>query len=948
MDDAGMRRALSIFHAVVDLEPAEQTSAVAAAVGADTDLATQVRAMLAADASFADPHEGVTLAAGLEVGAEVDRYVVRGRLGQGGAAEVYAVEHRTLRTKHALKVLHSASSSLAPRLMEEGRIQARLRHPHIVRVTDVVPVGAGVGLVMDLVPGRSLRESLDTGGIPPTEALRVAEQVLSGVAAAHAAGLVHRDLKPDNILLEDTPAGTHARVADFGIARASVSADRPRTRTGVAMGTPGYMAPEQYRDAGRVGPQADVFSLACLIQEALTGRPAFAPGDLIEMFRQAERGLFARVAGVPAPVADVLARALSPDPERRFSDAGEMLSAWRRACLGGSAPRPTPAAAGHSLPTMSFDGLGGPKADTPTRAASQLDTLEAVVRTLLLTDVVDSTAMAESLGDARMASVWLAHDRVARDLLPIHNGLEIDKTDGFLLLFEDTPSAVAYAVAYHAAMRVLSAELEVRLAARAGVHRGPVILRENGAADVARGAKPIEVEGLAKPTAARTMSVAGAGQTLMTSAASETLGEVDLTVRSHGHWRLKGVALPVELLEVGDDDAPFLPPEDGAKVYRVVEVGGEWRPARDVPNNLPPVMQASFGRVRELRDIGDAFDRGARLVTLLGPGGTGKTHLALRHARAWRGDHPGGTWLCDLSEARTPAEVARTFGVALGVPLDAGDPLETLGAALASRGRVLLVVDNLEQVEVEPEALLGGLLRAAPEARLLATSRHRLGVRGEHLLPLEPLPLPVGDGPVQDSPAVAMFIDRARAASPRLKLDPASLRVIGRLVNLLDGLPLAIELAAARVRVLSPARILERMGRRLDVLKRRGGPTRQATLRAAIDGSWELLSPVERAAFAACAVFEGSFDLEAAEAIFDFEAWPEAPWADEVLESLVDKSLVRSRDVDGELRFSLFRHLHDYATERMTDPQSARTPDGEAATGPAVRAELEERHAEHY
>ncbi len=166
------------------------------------------------------------------------------------------------------------------------------------------------------------------------------------------------------------------------------------------------------------------------------------------------------------------------------------------------------------------------------------------LRALLLTDVVDSTKLSEAIGDRAMAEVWAAHDRVARDLLPQWRGREIDKTDGMLLLFDNAADAVNYALHYHGAL----ASMPMPLKARAGLHVGPVILRENNAEDVARGAKPLEVDGLAKPTAARVMSLARGGQTLLTLEAREALGETDLATQSHGHWIIKGVSTPIELV----------------------------------------------------------------------------------------------------------------------------------------------------------------------------------------------------------------------------------------------------------------------------------------------------------------------------------------------------------------------------------------------------------------
>ena len=204
--------------------------------------------------------------------------------------------------------------------------------------------------------------------------------------------------------------------------------------------------------------------------------------------------------------------------------------------------------------------------------------------TLLLTDLVDSTAMVDALGDARAAEIWARHDRMARDLLAESGGREIDKSDGFLLLFEEAEAGVRYALAYHAGLRRLTSELGVRLSARAGLHTGPVHVRANSEEDIARGAKRWEVEGLAKPLAARLMGLSMGGQTLISRDTLQAAGPLgDLATVCHGHYRLKGIAEPVEVHEVGPKGTPLRPPPDAAKAYRVVRDEHGWRPARELP-----------------------------------------------------------------------------------------------------------------------------------------------------------------------------------------------------------------------------------------------------------------------------------------------------------------------------------------------------------------------------
>ena len=350
------------------------------------------------------------------------------------------------------------------------------------------------------------------------------------------------------------------------------------------------------------------------------------------------------------------------------------------------------------------------------------------IRTLLLTDVVDSTRLVERVGDARAAELWAAHDRRSRALLAQHRGREIDRTDGFFLLFEEPTDAARYALAYHEALADLA------LSARVGIHVGAVTLRQNSPVDVARGAKPIEVEGLAKPLAARIMALAGGGQTLMSGAARDALADTipeGAAIEWHGHYRLKGIEEPIEILELGvRDSSPFSPPADADKAYRVVRVEDIWRPVREVRQNLPAERDAFVGRTTELRSLAARLDAGIRLLTVLGPGGTGKTRLVRRYGWTWLGDWPGGVYFCDLSEARSLDGIYFSVASALEVPLGKDDPAVQLGHAIAGRGRCLVVVDNFEQVVQYAPDTLGRWLDQAPDATFVVTSRERLQLGG--------------------------------------------------------------------------------------------------------------------------------------------------------------------------------------------------------------------------
>jgi hypothetical protein len=251
------------------------------------------------------------------------------------------------------------------------------------------------------------------------------------------------------------------------------------------------------------------------------------------------------------------------------------------------------------------------------------------------------------------------------------------------------------------------------------------------------------------------MSVAGPGQTLLSRQATQMLDPAALRTQSHGHWRLKGLAEPVELFEIADEAEPPRPPVENPKAYRVVRDGELWLPVRQIRHSLPAERDAFVDRRDAIDELVRRFDAGARLISLTGIGGTGKTRLATRLAWDWLGEFPGGAWFCDLAQARGIDGIASAVGLALDVPLGKEDAVTQLGHAIAGRGACLMILDNFEQVARHAEATLGKWLDRAREARFLVTSVGVLGIPGESVLPLSPLPLDY---------AAILFTQRARFA----------------------------------------------------------------------------------------------------------------------------------------------------------------------------------------
>ncbi|WP_344576831.1 AfsR/SARP family transcriptional regulator [Nonomuraea roseoviolacea] len=364
--------------------------------------------------------------------------------------------------------------------------------------------------------------------------------------------------------------------------------------------------------------------------------------------------------------------------------------------------------------------------------------------------------------------------------------------------------------------------------------------------------------------------------------------------------------------------------------------GGGSVPGDAARTNLRAPLTGLIGRENDLTRVGELLGE-HRLTTLVGPGGSGKTRLAGEAARAFLGRSPGGVWLVELAPVREEAEIARAVLAALRIgeqawagPAPEADPADRLAAALRTR-HLLLVLDNCEHLADAVAVLVDRLLGECPDLRILATSREPLGLTGEALWPVEPLPLPpegAGAAEAAAYPAVRLLSERARAANPGFEVNDRTAAAVVRICRALDGMPLAIELAAARLRAMTPERLAERLGDRFGLLT--GGSRvalpRHRTLRAVVDWSWELLSEEERTLLRRLAVFSGGATPEAAEHVCADApvgpACPDAPGGGEgvlgLLLGLADKSLLVVSDDEGP-RFGMLETIREYALERLRE-----------------------------
>jgi predicted ATPase len=459
--------------------------------------------------------------------------------------------------------------------------------------------------------------------------------------------------------------------------------------------------------------------------------------------------------------------------------------------------------------------------------------------TFLFTDVEGSTRLLHELGAEGYAEALVEHRRVIREVCGAEGGVEVDtQGDAFFFAFPAATGAVAAASAMTEALA--SGPIQVRV----GLHTGAPLLTDEG------------YVGDDVHFAARVAASGHGGQVVLSRATAEL---VQLRVTDLGEHRLKDIEQPVPIFQLG---------------------GGHFPPLKTISNtNLPRPASSFLGREAELAEVLSRIEAGARLVTLTGPGGTGKTRLALEAASSLVPEHKAGVFWVGLASLRDPALVSETIAQVLGAK-------DGLASHIAER-EMLLLLDNLEQViEAAPE--LSALLQSCPSLTLLVTSRELLRIQGEVEYAVPPLAEPE---------AVSLFCVRSQVEASE---------EITELCTRLDFLPLAVELAASRTKALTPAQILDRLSGRLDLLKGgRDADPRQQTLRATIEWSYDLLLPEEQRLIARLSVFAGGCTLEAAEEVANADL--------DTLQSLVEKSLLRFTNE----RYWMLETIREYAGERL-------------------------------
>jgi predicted ATPase/class 3 adenylate cyclase len=517
------------------------------------------------------------------------------------------------------------------------------------------------------------------------------------------------------------------------------------------------------------------------------------------------------------------------------------------------------------------------------------------VTTLLFTDIEGSTRLWEQDAD-RMSRALAQHDALSRSAVERNGGSVVKMTgDGMYAAFGDALDALNAALVLQLSLEDPNATHGVSFRVRFGMHLGVVERRDD------------DLFGSPVNRAARIMKAAHGGQILLSQTVVNDVGSRlpdSLSLRDLGGVRLRDLATTEHVYQLVHPklraDFPAL------------------RSLEATPNNLPQQLTSFIGREKELGEI-KALLEGTRLLTLLGMGGLGKTRLSLQIAADVLERYPDGVWFVDLASITDPSLVPSAVAQALGVREESGKPLTQTLCEHVKRLKLLFVLDNCEHLMDACATLADALLRGSSELRIVATSREALHIRGEqtyHVLPLKAPDRKAGVEALLRSEAVQLFVERARLQKPGFALTERDAPEIADLCARLDGIPLALELAAARMRSLSITEINKRLHDRFKLLigGSRVALERQQTLRALVSWSYDLLQETEQTLLDRLSIFAGGFDLAAAEEICGADPLVSDDVVD-LLNSLVEKSLVMVEQGDGSSRYGLLETIREFARE---------------------------------
>lgn len=825
------------------------------------------------------------------IGQQLGNYRLVRLIGEDSWASLYLGEHLHLNTQAAIKVMHARlTDEDSERLRTEARLIARLLHPHIVRILDFGVEDGTPFLVMEYASNGSLRQRHPKGTQVPVETVvSYVKQVADALYYTHQQKLIHRDVKPESMVLGHK---NEVLLTDFTLAIIAQSTRSQQTQE--AAGSVTYMAPEQLR--GKPRPASDQYALATVVYEWLSGEPPFS-GSVRQIANQhlsvPPPSLRAKAPTISPSLEQVVLKALAKEAGQRFANVQDFALAFEGAYRAELSEQ--------ALHVPSTEHADDSRPGRSDRSATQH--LPTGTVTLLFTDIEGSARLLQQ--SVEQYTDLLAECRhLLRASFQEWNGYELATLgDAFFAAFARATDAVLAAVEVQRALASHPWPQDKAVRVRMGIHTGEPTRTAEG------------YVGLDMYRAARVMNAAHGGQVLLSQTTSSLVEQDlpdDVSLRDLGEHRLKDLGRHRHLFQLVISGLP-------ADFPRLKTLDAS-------PNNLPAQFTPFIGREQELAAVQELLHREeVRLLTLTGAGGAGKTRLSLQVAAELSDSFADGVFFVNLAPISDPAFVIPTIAQTLDIHVGNGQSWQARLREELQAKQMLLLLDNFEQV-VSAGVEVVDLLAACPGLKMLVTSREALHVRGEHEFAVPPLALPdprhLPDlAALTHNAAVALFLQRAQAVKPDFQLTNANARAIVEICVRLDGLPLAIELAAARVKLLPPQALLARLNQRLSLLTgaSRDIPVRQQALRNTIAWSYNLLDAAEQRLFRRLSVFVGGCTLQAIEAVCaaldnDEEAEPVI----ERVASLIDKSLLQQIEQEGEEpRLLMLETIREYGLERL-------------------------------
>ena len=808
-------------------------------------------------------------------------------LGRGGMGVVYrSLDTQTGETV-AVKALNADVLADEPSTLErfrrEGEALRKLNHPNIVKYIAALESNGQHYLVMEYIDGGSLQDLLATQGhLSNQRAIEIGLDLADALVSAHHLGIIYRDLKPANVLLAKDGI---PRLTDFGIIQLADSS--PLTKTGLMVGTVNYLSPEAI-NSETLDFRADIWAFGVLLFEMLTGQLPFTGKNLTAritaILNQATPDISQYNPDIPKPIADLIYGLLEKDRNQRFPSMRQVGAELESILMGLQ-----------GLPTSTESRF---KTSIPSNRNTR-PTLPTGTVTFLFTDIEGSTKLAQQYPEA-MPDLLARHNELLNQAVESHNGFVFQVVGD------------SFAVSFHSANDALNAALQAQrnlhqenwnsapIKVRMGIHTGTAQLQIES--------RDTPYSGYAALAMTQRIMSAGHGEQILISSAAENLlrGQLpkDAALIDLGEKNLKDILLPERIYQLHVPDLP----SDFASLNTYEKIR----------HNLPLQLTTFIGREKEVEQVKKRLEK-YPLVTLTGSGGIGKTRLSIQVASELLNEYPTGVWLVELASLTDPALVTQSVCAALGVKPEGGaSALDALINYLHEK-KILLVVDNCEHLIDACAQLCDELLHTCPNLRIIASSREALGIDGENAYRVPSLSLPdpkSGLHVIEEAEAVKLFKERATTILPEFELTEANAPAIAQICQRLNGIALAIELAASRVKMLKVEQIATRLDDAFRLLTggSRTALPRQQTLRALIDWSYNLLPDEERTILRRLSVFMGGWTLEAAEAICGNAD------ALDLLTHLVDKSLV-SVDLEhgDEPHYYLLETVRQYAREKLVE-----------------------------